>query len=196
MEVGNASFTETLDSFPAQQEMTVGKVEFGQTIENPSVQEFSKNEGLVGLPKLPVSVVKLNPDLPDPAYETVGSAGFDLRANIATEVYLQVGQRMLIPTGLKVAIPIGFELQVRPRSGSAYKAGITVLNSPGTIDSDYRGEVGVLLINHSEQAFKISSMDRIAQGVVAPIIQARFNMVEELPTTARGEGGFGSTGTK
>lgn len=185
---GNVSFTETLDSFPDQQEMPVGKVEF------QPVQDFVPPEGYMGVPLLPVKLVKMNPNIPTPEYETKGAAGFDLRANVTKQTFLNPGQRMLVPTGLKVAIPIGFELQIRPRSGSAYKKGVTVLNSPGTIDSDYRGEVGILLVNHGEEAFEINPMDRVAQGIIAPIIQGKFQVVEDLPETTRGEGGFGSTG--
>ena len=131
-----------------------------------------------------------------PAYETTGSAGMDLRAALpASEpVVLAPGERRLIPTGLKIALEPGYEAQVRPRSGLALKHGVTCLNSPGTIDSDYRGEVGVILINHGQIAFEINRGERIAQMVIAPYAQAVMAEVEALDETARGAGGFGSTG--
>ena len=131
-----------------------------------------------------------------PAYETTGSAGMDLRAALpASEpVVLAPGERRLIPTGLKIALEPGYEAQVRPRSGLALKHGVTCLNSPGTIDSDYRGEVGVILINHGQIAFEINRGERIAQMVIAPYAQAVMAEVEALDETARGAGGFGHTG--
>ena len=131
-----------------------------------------------------------------PAYETTGSAGMDLRAAIGEgEVLtLQPGARALVPTGLKIALEPGFEAQVRPRSGLALKHGITTLNSPGTIDSDYRGEVGVILINHGQEAFDIRRGERIAQMVIARHEQAAISVVTTLDETERGAGGFGSTG--
>jgi dUTP pyrophosphatase len=131
-----------------------------------------------------------------PAYETTGSAGMDLRAAVAEfePVVLAPGERRLIPTGLKIALEPGYEAQVRPRSGLALKHGVTCLNSPGTIDSDYRGEVGVILINHGQVAFEIRRGERIAQMVIAPYAQAVMAEVEALDETARGAGGFGSTG--
>lgn len=132
--------------------------------------------------------------LPLPEYETEGSAGCDLRAALTDPITLKPGKRALIPTGLKMALPEGFEAQIRPRSGLAYKHGITMLNTPGTIDSDYRGEVKVLAINHGEEEFTIQHGDRIAQMVIAPIQQIEIQQVYELPKTRRGEGGFGSTG--
>jgi len=132
-----------------------------------------------------------------PAYETELAAGADLRAAVpeAEPFTLSPGQRALIPTGLSMAIPAGYEVQIRPRSGLAYKHGITCLNTPGTIDADYRGEVKVLLINHGDADFTIHRGERIAQMIVAPITQPKFELVTELSETARGEGGFGSTGT-
>jgi len=132
-----------------------------------------------------------------PAFETELAAGADLRAAVPEETpfTLSPGQRALIPTGLCMAIPAGYEVQIRPRSGLAYKHGITCLNTPGTIDADYRGEVKVLLINHGETDFTIHRGERIAQMIVAPITQPKFELVTELSETARGEGGFGSTGT-
>ena len=134
--------------------------------------------------------------LPLPAYETSGSAGMDLRAAVAEDapVTLAPGGRALVPTGLRIALEPGFEAQVRPRSGLALKHGITCLNSPGTIDSDYRGEVGVILINHGDELFVIRRGERIAQMVVARHEQAAMVEVDSLDETARGAGGFGSTG--
>jgi dUTP pyrophosphatase len=131
-----------------------------------------------------------------PNYETIASAGVDLRANIDTPIVLAPLERCLVKTGLFMAIPVGFEGQVRPRSGLALKSGITVLNSPGTIDADYRGEVGVILINLSNEPFTIQDGERIAQLVVSKCEQAEFCLVNELTVTERGEGGFGSTGVK
>jgi dUTP pyrophosphatase len=132
--------------------------------------------------------------LPLPAYETAGAAGMDLRA--ADAVTLKPGMRWLMPTGIAIALPQGFEAQVRPRSGLAVKHGITVLNSPGTIDSDYRGEVKVPLINHGQEDFAIARGDRIAQMVIAPVTRATWAELETLDETARGVGGFGSSGTR
>ncbi|ASS51006.1 MAG: deoxyuridine 5'-triphosphate nucleotidohydrolase [Candidatus Fluviicola riflensis] len=129
-----------------------------------------------------------------PEYATNGAAGMDIRAYLTEAVTLQPLERRLIPTGLFLEIPLGFEVQIRPRSGLAYKHGITVLNSPGTIDSDYRGEVGVLLVNLSNEAFVIENGERIAQMVVAAHEQASWKEVSELSDTDRGAGGFGSTG--
>jgi len=129
-----------------------------------------------------------------PQFETTQSAGMDLRANIDAPVVLQPGDRALIPTGIKMALPEGYEAQIRPRSGLAYKHGITVLNSPGTIDADYRGDVGVLLINHGREAFTVEDGMRVAQMVVAQYSQFEWESVEDLDETARGVGGFGSTG--
>ena len=129
-----------------------------------------------------------------PAYATAGAAGFDLRANIEESITLKNGERKLVPTGLFMAIPVGYEGQVRPRSGLAFKQGLTVLNTPGTIDSDYRGEVGVILINLSGDEQVINSGDRIAQMVFAKHETAIIESVESLDSTERGEGGFGSTG--
>lgn len=129
-----------------------------------------------------------------PSYQTVGSAGADVCAFIDEDIVLEPGKRILVPTGLCMEIPAGYEIQVRPRSGLAVKHGITCLNTPGTIDSDYRGEVKVLLINLGDQPFVIKNGDRIAQLVVAPVTQAEFSKVEILSETERGSGGFGSTG--
>ena len=129
-----------------------------------------------------------------PQFETTQSAGMDLRANIDVPVVLQPVDSTLIPTGIKMALPDGYEAQIRPRSGLAYKHGITVLNSPGTIDADYRGDVGVLLINHGQKAFTIEDGMRVAQMVVAQYSQFEWESVEDLDETVRGAGGFGSTG--
>lgn len=131
-----------------------------------------------------------------PAYETPGSAGLDIRAAVPQDgpVMLVPGMRDMIPTGLSVAIPDGYEIQMRPRSGLAAKHGITCLNSPGTIDSDYRGELKVILINHGSEPFVIRRGERIGQMVLAPVTRLEWALVETLPETERGSGGFGSTG--
>ena len=130
-----------------------------------------------------------------PIYGSELAAGADVRADITEDMILQPGDRALIPTGLKFAIPAGFEIQVRPRSGLAFKHGVTVLNTPGTIDADYRGELKVILINHGKEPFVITPGMRIAQIVLASVIRAEFVKEELLATTTRGEGGFGHTGT-
>lgn len=132
--------------------------------------------------------------LPLPAYETAGAAGMDLRA--ALDMTLKPGARGLVPTGLAIALPEGFEAQVRPRSGLAVKHGVTVLNAPGTIDCDYRGEIKVPLINHGEQDFVIARGDRIAQIVIAPLTRILWQELSELDDTARGTAGFGSSGKR
>ncbi|MBP6528119.1 MAG: dUTP diphosphatase [Prevotella sp.] len=131
-----------------------------------------------------------------PAYATSQSAGMDLRANIDESVVLEPFERRLIPTGLHIALPVGFEAQIRPRSGLALKHGVTVLNSPGTVDADYRGEVMVLLINLSQQEFVINDGERIAQMVIASHEQGIMELVDELDETERGTGGYGHTGVK
>ena len=131
-----------------------------------------------------------------PAYATEQSAGMDLRANIDNPIVLRPLERCLVPTGLYIALPVGYEAQVRPRSGLALKKGITVLNSPGTVDSDYRGEVKVLLINLSQEDFVVEDGERIAQMVIAKHEQGEFVVVDELDETERGEGGYGHTGVK
>ena len=130
-----------------------------------------------------------------PIYATAEAAGADLLAAIDAPQLLKPGARALIPAGFAMALAVGYEAQIRPRSGLAYKNGVTVLNAPGTIDSDYRGEVAVLLINHGQDDFEIERGMRIAQMVIAPAPQAAFRVVDDLDNTARGEGGFGSTGT-
>ena len=133
-------------------------------------------------------------DLPLPAYATDASAGLDLLAAIATELPIAPGGRVLVPTGIAIALPSGHEAQVRPRSGLALKHGVTVLNAPGTVDADYRGEVGVILINHGTAPFAIRRGDRIAQLVIAPVARVEWLEAADLPDSARGAGGFGSTG--
>ena len=142
-----------------------------------------------------------DPLVPLPAYQTVGSAGADICANLPVEMraagfVLQPMERAIVPTGLRVAIPEGFEMQIRPRSGLALKHGITLPNTPGTIDSDYRGPLGVALVNLGAAPYVVSHGDRIAQCVIAPVLQAGFEVVEDLDVTARGAGGFGSSGTR
>jgi dUTP pyrophosphatase len=131
-----------------------------------------------------------------PAYETLASAGMDLRANLAAPVELKPLQRSLIPTGLFIELPVGHEAQIRPRSGLAFKNGITVLNSPGTIDADYRGEIKVILVNLSDQPFTINNGDRIAQMIISSHERVEWEVAEELLNSERGAGGFGSTGKK
>ncbi|WP_340076111.1 dUTP diphosphatase [Leptobacterium sp. I13] len=133
---------------------------------------------------------------PLPEYETIASAGMDLRANISVPIVLQPLERMIVKTGLFIELPIGYEAQVRPRSGLAAKKGITVLNAPGTIDADYRGEIGVILVNLSNEEFTIENGERIAQLVIAKHERAEWQLTEELSSTERGAGGFGSTGVK
>ena len=133
---------------------------------------------------------------PLPHYGTEASAGVDLRANISESITLKPLERTLVKTGLFIELPVGYEAQVRPRSGLAYKHGLTVLNTPGTIDADYRGEIGVILVNLSNEDFTIENGERVAQMVIAKHEQAEWNLVEELSDTDRGAGGFGSTGKK
>jgi dUTP pyrophosphatase len=142
-----------------------------------------------------------DPLVPLPAYQTAGSAGADICANLPVEMraagfVLQPMERAIVPTGLRVAIPEGFEMQIRPRSGLALKHGITLPNTPGTIDSDYRGPLGVALVNLGAAPYVVSHGDRIAQCVIAPVLQAGFEVADALDSTARGAGGFGSTGTR
>ena len=137
---------------------------------------------------------KSNHELPN--YETIASAGMDLRANISEPITLKSLERTIVKTGLFIELPIGYEAQVRPRSGLAAKKGITVLNSPGTVDADYRGEIGVILVNLSQEDFVIENGERIAQLIIAKHERAEWIEVQELTETSRGEGGFGSTGVK
>jgi dUTP pyrophosphatase len=129
-----------------------------------------------------------------PERQTEHSAGADLTASVDAPITLAPGERRLVPTGLRIALPEGYEAQVRPRSGLALKHGVTVLNAPGTIDADYRGEIGVVLINHGSEPFVLRAGDRIAQLVVAPVCRVRFELASELDATSRGSGGYGSTG--
>jgi dUTP pyrophosphatase len=133
--------------------------------------------------------------LPLPSYATAGAAGMDLLAAVAGPVTIAPGQRALIPTGLAIALPPGYELQIRPRSGLALRHGIVLPNSPGTIDEDYRGELQVIVLNAGDTAFTVERGARIAQAVLAPVVRARWHAVDALDDTARGSGGFGSTGT-
>lgn len=133
-------------------------------------------------------------DVPLPSYQTEGSAGLDLCAALAAPVVIAPGDRRLVPTGLALAIPAGFEGQVRPRSGLALKHGIGIVNSPGTIDSDYRGEVGIVLVNLGREPYTVEPLSRIAQLVVCPVLQPEIELVDALDETSRGEGGYGSTG--
>ncbi len=145
--------------------------------------------------KLTVKVKKLenfHGDLPQ--YQSLGASGFDVRAQLVGPVVLNPGERALIPTGLSFEIPLGYEIQARPRSGWAAKSGLTVLNTPGTIDADYRGEVKIIVINLGNEAVTINDQERCAQLVIAPVLQAQFEVVNELGSTDRGAGGFGSTG--
>ncbi|NKB42802.1 MAG: dUTP diphosphatase [Alphaproteobacteria bacterium] len=146
---------------------------------------------------VPVAIKRLphGADLPLPSYQTDDAAGMDLYAAVEDPITLLPGEHTLVPTGLSMALPTGHEAQVRPRSGLAAKHGVTVLNTPGTIDADYRGEVKVILINHGKAAFEITRGERIAQMLIAPVTRAVLEEVTELPETMRGEGGFGSTGT-
>ncbi|MBL4749585.1 MAG: dUTP diphosphatase [Amylibacter sp.] len=146
-----------------------------------------------------MQVAGSDPEIALPAYETIGAAGMDLRANFKADlrtkgVVLRIAERALIPTGVAIALPTGFEAQIRPRSGLALKKGVSLVNSPGTIDSDYRGEIGIIIINHGAEPFKINHGDRIAQVVFAPVTRATFNEVDDLDETTRGAGGYGSTG--
>jgi dUTP pyrophosphatase len=149
-----------------------------------------------GVPPVAIKSLPHRAGLPVPAYQTAGSAGMDLAAAVAEDqpVWIAPGARALIPTGLQIALPSGFEAQIRPRSGLALKEGVTCLNTPGTIDSDYRGEIGVLLINHGEAEFQVTRGMRVAQMVIAPVLQVELYEVADLPVSMRGEGGFGSTG--
>jgi len=145
-------------------------------------------------PTLKLRVLPHGKGLELPAYQTAGSAGLDLRAAVESPVFVKPGERVQLPTGLAMAIPLGFEGQVRARSGMAWKKGLAVINAPGTIDSDYRGEVKVLAINLSQDTVEIGRGERIAQLVIAPVVQAAILQVNELEETERGTGGFGSTG--
>jgi len=141
-----------------------------------------------------VLVKKLNPKAELPKYKTEGSSGMDLMALIENPIKIKPQNSALIPTGLSIAIPEDTEVQIRPRSGLAAKSSISVLNTPGTIDSDYRGEIKIILFNHGKEEFTVNNSDRIAQMILTPVLKAELKEVEELPKTIRGSGGFGSTG--
>ena len=141
-----------------------------------------------------VLIKKLNPKAQIPSYKTTGSSGMDLIALIENKIVISPNKSALVPTGLSVAIPEDTEIQIRPRSGLAAKSSLTVLNTPGTIDSDYRGELKIILFNHGKNDFIVNNGDRIAQMILAPILKVEFEEVESLPETIRGSGGFGSTG--
>ena len=141
-----------------------------------------------------VLVKKLNPKAKLPKYKTEGSSGMDLMALIENSITIKSQNSALIPTGLTIAIPEDMEVQIRPRSGLAAKSNISVLNTPGTIDSDYRGEIKIILFNHGKEEFTVNNNDRIAQMILMPVIKAEFEEIKELPKTVRGSGGFGSTG--
>lgn len=145
---------------------------------------------------LKVKMVGHSAGLAMPKYETENAAGMDLLAAITGEATIEPGDRTLVPTGIAIELPKGFEAQVRPRSGLALKKGVTVLNAPGTVDADYRGEVGVILVNHGEEAFEVRRGMRIAQLVIAPVTKAEVEAAEDLSETSRGSGGFGSTDTE
>ena len=141
-----------------------------------------------------VLIKKLNPNVELPVYKTNGASGMDLMAFIGEPIKIAPNSSYLVPTGLSIAFSEDYEVQIRPRSGLAAKKGITVLNTPGTIDSDYRGEIKIILFNHGKEDFIINNKDRVAQMVLTPVIKMKFEEVDNLPDTLRGEGGFGSTG--
>jgi dUTP pyrophosphatase len=143
-----------------------------------------------------IQIKRLSSSVSIPKYETPGSSGMDIAAHITNNIIINPGQKALVSTGFSIAIPRGHEVQIRPRSGLAAKKNITVLNTPGTIDADYRGEIKIILINLGKEKFIIENKDRIAQMVVCPVVQANLEEVKELSDTHRGSGGFGSTGTK
>ncbi len=143
-----------------------------------------------------ILIKRFSKEIPLPKYETSGSSGLDLAANLKSEISIESGKTAIIPTGISLSIPKGFEIQIRPRSGLAAKNRISVLNTPGTIDADYRGEIKVILINLGSETFIVEKGLRIAQMVVCPVVKAKFEEVTELNETKRGQGGFGSTGTK
>ena len=142
-----------------------------------------------------IQIKKLSSTVSIPKYETPGSSGMDIAAHIENNIIINPGEKFLVSTGFSIAIPKGYEVQIRPRSGLAAKRSITVLNTPGTIDADYRGEIKVILINLGKEKFIVKNGERIAQMVVCPVVQANLEEVEDLPDTKRGSGGFGSTGT-
>ena len=142
-----------------------------------------------------VLLKKLSKSVKLPIYKTSGSSGLDIIANIESEIEIKPGEKKIVPTGISVAVPENYEIQIRPRSGLAAKHNLTVLNTPGTIDADYRGEIKIIIINHGQEIYRIVNGERIAQMVLCPVVKAEFEEVETLPITKRGGGGFGSTGT-
>jgi dUTP pyrophosphatase len=162
------------------------------------IQFYSKGFPLLSRLKKNTMTIKIinKSEHPLPNYETIASAGMDLRANLTESIALKPLERAIVKTGLFIELPIGYEAQVRPRSGLAAKKGITVLNSPGTVDADYRGEIGVILVNLSNETFVVENGERIAQLIIAQHERAEWIEVQELTETSRGEGGFGSTGVK
>ena len=141
-----------------------------------------------------ILVKKFNKNIKLPTYKTSGSSGMDLVAHIKSKINIKPGKIAIIPTGIAIAIPINYEIQIRPRSGLAAKKGISVLNTPGTIDSDYRGEIKIILINLSKKSFVVKSGDRVAQMILSPVAKGKLKEIKILPRTMRGKGGFGSTG--
>lgn len=167
-------------------------IEYLDNFDKTVARARNKNSGPPG-----VQIKLLDPKATIPKYATEGASGFDIRAVFDGEdVIVYAGKTWVFNTGLAFKIPDGYELQIRPRSGIAFKHSITVLNSPGTLDSDFLGELKILLINHGDNPFKVQSGNRIAQGVIAPVIRVNFELVDKLPETVRGTGGFGSTGIK
>lgn len=164
-----------------------------KTVENPTM-EIGQSEGLNAAPVVQIKRLANGEGLDLPCYETALAAGCDVRAAVDAPLTLAPGERFMVPTGIAIALPPGWEAQMRPRSGLAAKHGISCVNSPGTIDADYRGELKVILINHGADDFIVKRGDRIGQMVIAPVWQARFEEVAELDDTERGAGGFGSTG--
>lgn len=148
--------------------------------------------------KIPIKIKRLNQgnDLPLPAYESKGSSGMDIRADVKAPILLNPGEIKLIPTGFALSVPLGYEVQIRPRSGLALKHGVGLVNSPGTIDSDYRGEVGIIMTNWGPEPFAIKRGDRIAQMIISRVFQADLVETDDLDDTSRGQGGFGHTGIK
>lgn len=146
--------------------------------------------------QIPVAIKRIRPEsgTPLPRYMTSHAAGMDLHADITADIVLQPGARLLVPTGIAIALPEGYEAQIRPRSGLALHSGITLVNAPGTIDADYRGEIGVILINHGDAPFVLKRGERIAQMIVAPFSRVAWNETDDLEATLRGTGGFGHTG--
>lgn len=148
------------------------------------------------MPTVPVKIKRLRPSglNPLPRYMTTHAAGMDLLADLTDDIVIAPGERVLVPTGIAIALPDGYEAQIRPRSGLALKHGISLVNTPGTIDPDYRGEIGVIVINHGSEPFVVKNGERIAQMVIAPFVRAEWEETEELDGTPRGDGGFGHTG--